>query len=72
MKTYFTMSRYIYSSLSVSTFALNKMRYLLYNFLRKAINFYNIYTFKGINIMMGRPFIGLTHCDDLARIDHVG
>jgi hypothetical protein len=21
---------------------------------------------------MGRPFIGLAHCDDLAGIDHVG
>ena len=25
-----------------------------------------------IQIIMGRPFIGLAHCDDLAGIDHVG
>jgi hypothetical protein len=28
--------------------------------------------FKDIKFIMGRPFIGLAHCDDLAGIDHVG
>ena len=27
---------------------------------------------KDIKIIMGRPFIGLAHYDDLAGIDHVG
>ena len=28
--------------------------------------------YKDIKIIMGRPFIGLAHYDDLAGIDHVG